>query len=60
MPFDGTFIYKSVEEYAPLIIGARADKIHQPSLGVLVFFLRGKDGNRRLIIDLSARPCVYI
>ncbi len=60
MPFDGTFIYKLTEELAPLIADSRTDKLHQPSSDVLVLFLRGKGGTKKLLVDLSSRPCAYI
>lgn len=59
MPFDGTFLFKLKEELQSEI-SSRADKIHQPSGDELVFFLRGFSGTRRLIINLSASPRVYL
>lgn len=59
MAFDGAFVYKLNQELEALV-GARVDKIHQPSQYELVLFLRGNSGNCRLIINLSANPRVYI
>lgn len=59
MPFDGTFLFKLKEELL-LEVSSRADKIHQPSGDELVFFLRGFSGTKRLIINLSARPRIYL
>lgn len=59
MAFDGTFLFKLKEEML-CEISSRADKIHQPSGDELVFFLRGFSGTKRLIINLSARPRIYL
>ena len=59
MPFDGTFLFKLKTELQGET-GSRADKIHQPSNDELVLFLRGKQGTKRLIINLSARPRLYL
>ena len=59
MPFDGTFLFKLKSELQ-CEISSRADKIHQPSADELVFFLRGFSGTKRLIINLSASPRVYL
>ena len=59
MPFDGTFLFKLNEELQREI-SSRADKIHQPSGDELVFFLRGFSGTKRLIINLSATPRIYL
>ncbi len=58
MPFDGLFLYKLNSELSGEI-SSRADKIHQPSGDELVFFLRGKSGTKRLIVNLSATPRLY-
>ena len=59
MPFDGTFLFKLKEEML-CEISSRADKIHQPSADELVFFLRGFSGTKRLIVNLSAKPRIYL
>lgn len=60
MPFDGMFLKKTTEELAGRLVGARADKIYQPSADVLVFFLRTKTGNEKLLINCSASPRLYL
>ncbi len=52
MAFDGAYLYTVKQEIASLI-GARADKIHQPSREELVIHLRGRDGMQKLLISTS-------
>ena len=60
MPFDGAFLDKLNTELRGTLIGSRADKIHQPSSDELVFFMRSAGGTKKLTLDLSASPRVYI
>lgn len=60
MPFDGTFLYQLNRELNAALQGARVDKIHQPSGDELVFLMRTKNGNRRLVMNLSASPRLYL
>lgn len=52
MAFDGAYLYAVRQEVAALI-GARADKIHQPSKDEIVIHFRGKDGAAKLLISIS-------
>ena len=54
MAFDGAFLKLMISELEPLIVGARVDKIFQPSKTVFVFSLRNKNFSGRLL--LSANP----
>ena len=50
MPLDGIFLHHLTNELQCLV-GARADKIHQPSRDELVFLMRSAAGTRRLLIS---------
>lgn len=52
MAFDGAYLYAVRREIEPLV-GARADKIHQPSRDEIIFHLRGRDGVQKLLISTS-------
>lgn len=54
MAFDGAFLKLMIGELEPLIVGARVDKIFQPSKTVFVLALRNKNFSGRLL--LSANP----
>ncbi|GAU78736.1 NFACT family protein [Fusibacter sp. 3D3] len=57
MAFDGIFISQLVQELAPILIGARIDKIHQPEKDELSLITRGKDQSYTLFISVeSALP----
>ena len=52
MAFDGAYLYTVRRELLPLI-GARADKIHQPSKDEIVLHLRSREGTARVLICIS-------
>ena len=52
MAFDGAYLYTIRQELLPLI-GARADKIHQPSRDELIIHLRSREGTSRLLISTA-------
>ncbi len=52
MAFDGAYLYTIRQELLPLI-GARADKIHQPSRDELIVHLRSREGTSRLLISTA-------
>ncbi len=57
MAFDGIFINQLIQELAPVLIGARIDKIHQPEKDELSLVTRGKNQNYTLFISVeSALP----
>ncbi len=52
MAFDGAYLYavkQEIEQY----IGARADKIHQPSRDEILIHLRGREGVNKLLISTA-------
>ena len=52
MAFDGAYLYTVRRELLPFI-GARADKIHQPSKDEIVLHLRSREGTARVLICIS-------
>lgn len=57
MAFDGIFVSQLIQELAPILIGARIDKIHQPEKDELSLITRGKNQNYTLFISVeSALP----
>ncbi|MFQ9872198.1 MAG: NFACT family protein [Oscillospiraceae bacterium] len=54
MAFDGAFLSQLIQELKPDAIGARVDKIHQPSREEIVVTLRWPGGVGRLLISAGA------
>lgn len=54
MAFDGAFLSQITHEIAQCAIGARVDKIHQPSREEIVISLRWRGGAGRLLISAGA------
>ncbi len=52
MAFDGAYLYTVRQELAALI-GARVDKIHQPSRDELILHLRSREGTAKILISTS-------
>lgn len=52
MAFDGAYLHAVKQEIEPLI-GARADKIHQPSKDEIILHLRSREGTAKLLINIS-------
>ncbi len=52
MALDGIFLNHIKNELVPCIIGARAEKIHQPSREELVIHLRSKSGAYKLFLSV--------
>ena len=52
MAFDGAYLYAVKQEIEPLI-NSRADKIHQPSKDEILIHLRGYQGMKKLLINIS-------
>ncbi len=52
MAFDGAYLHAVMQEIIPLI-SARADKIHQPSKDEILIHLRGFQGMKKLLINIS-------
>ena len=53
MALDGAFLYTIKTELMPLI-GARVEKIHQPSREEIIISLRTKQGSKKLFISANA------
>ncbi len=54
MAFDGVFLSLILRELAPVLVGARVDKIYQPAKNLLVLQMRSKEFAGKLM--LSAEP----
>ena len=54
MAFDPTFMAAVLEEVGQRCIGARIDKIHQPSRDTLILHLRCREGREKLLF--AANP----
>lgn len=52
MAFDGAYLY-AVRQEIQQWIGARIDKIHQPSRDEIILFLRGFRGSAKIFISIS-------
>ena len=54
MALDGIFLYHLKNEIAERAVDSRVDKIYQPSKDELVFNLRSREGNGRLLLSCNA------
>lgn len=54
MALDGIFLYHLKNEIADFAVGARVEKIHQPSKEELVFSLRSREGAKKLLVSARA------
>ncbi len=54
MALDGAMLYLINKEISEGVLGAKVDKIYQPSKETLIFAMRGKSVNRKLLISASA------
>lgn len=54
MALDGIFLHTVKEELSAILIGARVDKIYQPSREEVVLQMKAKDGTYRLLISTNA------
>ena len=53
MPFDGGFMRKICQEISGMA-GAHVDKISQPTREILILWLHGAQGTRKLLLSASA------
>lgn len=61
MPLDAVCLRAVVCELSQEIVGARIDKIYQPSREEIVFLLRGRSGGGRLLLSSNpARPRIQM
>ncbi|MCQ2472094.1 MAG: NFACT family protein [Clostridia bacterium] len=61
MALDGIFLKSIKDEISPLIIGARVEKIHQPSREELVLHLRSRQGAYKLFLSVRVNsPRVHL
>ena len=49
MAFDAFFLKAVLEELRPVVLGARVEKIHQPSRDTVIFHLRCETGRQKLL-----------
>lgn len=54
MALDGIFLHHLKNEISAFAIGARVEKIHQPSKEELVFSLRSREGAKKLLVSAGA------
>lgn len=54
MALDGIFLHHLKNEISSFAIGAKVEKIHQPSKEELVFSLRSREGAKKLLISARA------
>lgn len=54
MALDGIFLHHLKNEISAFAIGARVEKIHQPSKEELVFSLRSREGAKKLLLSARA------
>lgn len=54
MALDGIFLYHLKNEIAQLAVGARIEKIHQPSKEELLLSLRSREGAQKLLLSCRA------
>ena len=54
MAFDGMFLYLLSHELEQKIIGARVDRIHQPTREEVIIALRWKGGSGKLLLSANA------
>ena len=54
MALDGITLYHLVKELAPLLVGARIDKVTQPEKEEIHLFLRNQGQSYRLLLNISA------
>ena len=61
MPFDAMFLTAVAAELRPALVGARVDKVQQPTRDTVVLQLRGRDGGGRLLLSANGnRPRVHL
>lgn len=54
MALDGAMLHLIKKEISEGVLGAKVDKIYQPSRETLIFAMRGKNQNRKLLLSASA------
>ncbi len=54
MAFDGAFLHGVLEEIKEKAVGSRVDKIYQPTKNTLIFFLRSKGFNGKLLLSAES------
>ena len=54
MALDGIFLHHVKNEISAFAVGARVEKIHQPSKEELVFSLRSREGAKKLLVSARA------
>lgn len=54
MALDGAMLHLIKKEISEGVLGAKVDKIYQPTRETLIFAMRGKNQNRKLLLSASA------
>lgn len=54
MALDGIFLHHIKNEISAFAVGARVEKIHQPSKEELMFSLRSREGTKKLLVSARA------
>ena len=54
MAFDGIFLYLVKNEISEKIVGARVDKIYQPSREEILITFRSREGSHKLLLSAKA------
>ena len=54
MALDGIYLYHLKNEISDFAIGARIEKVHQPSKEELIFSLRSREGAKKLLVSCRA------
>ena len=61
MGLDGLFLYALKNELGSALVGAKVDKIHQPSKDELVLLLRQNNKNVKLLISIrQSSPRIHL
>ena len=60
MAFDAGMLSSSISELKGACLGAKIEKIHQPSRNELVFILRTRNGGYRLYLSCDGQSAVVI
>lgn len=54
MALDGIYLYHLKNEISDFAVGARIEKVHQPSKEELIFSLRSREGAKKLLVSCRA------
>lgn len=61
MPLDAVCLNAVIQELKPSVVGAKVDKIYQPTRDEIVLSMRGREGNAKLLLTAnSAHPRIQL